>query len=60
MIADSALAARLTEELTRAIHDKTEALVQSPNEGLAGEIRGLKDALALLGATEAKLSQRRT
>lgn len=60
MIADSALAARLNEELTRAIQDKTEALVQSPTEGLAGEIRGLKDALALLGATETKLSQRRT
>ncbi len=56
---DSALAQRLTEDLTQAIADRTQMLVAAPTEGLAGEIRGLQAALAMIGTTYDKLTQRR-
>ena len=56
---DSTLAQRLTEDLTEAIATKTQMLIASPSEGLAGEIRGMRDALAMIGTTYDKLTQRR-
>ena len=46
---DSALAQRLTQDLNAAIANKTEALIAAPSERLAGEIRGMQDAVLMIG-----------
>jgi hypothetical protein len=56
---DSALAQRLTEDLAEAIAQRTEALIANPTERLAGEIRGMQDAMLMIGVTYDKLTQRR-
>lgn len=56
---DASLAMYLRKELTEAIENKTQALISAPTEGLAGEIRGLQDALRLMGTAYDKLTQRR-